>query len=121
MGDNQTSHITVRYSDTGVEFTKIYAVTQDIWRALEQVRTKPAGEELGAWLENQGCKLDCSDGSAHVERSADGVTYYEGYYRAGRLVKGQRSAPFAPPAMTIQGPVPTAPLPTPPTAPGRQP
>ena len=45
---------------------------------------KPTGKDLVAWLDDKGCKLDCSDGPAQVRREADGSSS-DVYYRDGEL------------------------------------
>ena len=77
MADNQASHITVSYKDNiqGAEITYIFAISKDISRELEQHEKKPTGKDLVAWLDDKGCKLDCSDGPAQVRRESDNSTY----------------------------------------------
>jgi ankyrin repeat protein len=70
----------VHAGDEGNEFTKIYAVAPEIARELALVENKP--ENLAAWLAGKGCKLDCEDGPAVVERRADGEIR-ETWYRDG--------------------------------------
>ena len=86
MTDNQASHITVSYKDTvqGAEITYIFAISEDISRELDEHDNKPTGKDLVAWLDDKGCKLDCSDGPAVVRREADGSSS-DVYYRDGEL------------------------------------
>ncbi len=83
MSNNQTSHITVTYTDSGNETTRIYAISKDIQSELDRLIRKPTGEDLQAWLEDRGCELDCSDGPAMVWHQGTGFSY-EGYYRDGK-------------------------------------
>lgn len=86
MTDNQASHITVSYKDTvqGAEITYIFAISGEISRELDHHDIKPIGKDLVAWLDDKGCKLDCSDGPAVVRREADGSSS-DVYYRDGEL------------------------------------
>jgi hypothetical protein len=83
MAGNQT-HLTVSYKTHALdEVTSIYAVTEEISSKLGQLKKKPTGEDLGVWLNKNGCKLDSPDGPAFIWRHADGKTY-ESYYRDGK-------------------------------------
>jgi hypothetical protein len=62
----------VTYEERDAEITEIYAIGQDLQRELDGLRRKPAGKALKDWLEEKGCRLDCSDGPAYVRREADG-------------------------------------------------
>ena len=86
MSGNQDSHITVSYKDTvqGAEITYIFAISGDISRELDEHDDKPTGKDLLVWLDDKGCKLDCSDGPAVVRREADGSSS-DVYYRDGEL------------------------------------
>jgi hypothetical protein len=68
--------------DEGNEFTKIYAVPAEIAGELALVENQPVGRDLARWLAITGCKLDCEDGPAVVERRADGEIR-ETWYRDG--------------------------------------
>jgi hypothetical protein len=81
-GRIMTSHIKVNYKVNGVQVSRIYAVTDDIWR--EQFGRHVEGKDLQVWLETRGCQLDSSDGPALVRRGADGSTR-RAYYRNGAL------------------------------------
>jgi hypothetical protein len=70
----------VHAGDEGNEFTKIYAVAPEIAHELALLENQP--ENLAAWLAGKGCKLDCEDGPAVVERRADG-DIRETWYRDG--------------------------------------
>jgi hypothetical protein len=86
MTADRNSHIKVSYTDGGVEITRIYAVSDEISRALgwkkDWLGRKPTGRVLWAWLGQQGCHLDCSDGPASVRHYPDGSSW-EGHYRDG--------------------------------------
>ena len=84
LAGDRTAHITVSYKDSGDEFTRIYAVNEEISRELRQETQKPTGKALRTWLENKGCQLDSSDGPAYVWRYASGSTS-EHYYTDGKL------------------------------------
>jgi hypothetical protein len=86
MTGNQASHITVSYKDTvqGAEITYIFAISEEISRELDRHMQKPTGKDLVAWLDDKGCKLDCSDGPAVVRRWADGSSS-DVYFRDGEL------------------------------------
>lgn len=70
----------VHAGDEGNEFTKTYAVPAPITREFALVENKP--ENLATWLAGKGCKLDCEDGPAVVERRPDGEIR-ETWYRDG--------------------------------------
>ena len=86
MTGNQASHITVSYEDTvqAAEITYIFAISEDISSELDRHMHKPTGKALVAWLDEKGCKLDCSDGPAQVRREGDGSSS-DAYYRDGEL------------------------------------
>jgi hypothetical protein len=86
MADNQTAHLTVSYKDAvqGAEITYIFAVSEEISHELVRQMPKLAGNDLVAWLDGKGCKLDCPDGPAQVRREADGSSS-DVYYRDGEL------------------------------------
>jgi hypothetical protein len=86
MSGNQASHITVSYKDNvqGAEITYIFAISGEISRELDEQDNKPTGGDLVVWLEDKGCKLDCSNGPAIVRREADGSSS-DVYYRNGEL------------------------------------
>ena len=70
----------VHAGDEGNEFTKTYAVAPAIAREIALAESKP--ENLAAWLASNGCKLDCEDAPAVVERRGDGEIR-ETWYRDG--------------------------------------
>jgi len=86
MTGNQTSHITVTYRDTDInaDYTGIYAVSAEMSRELDQLREKPTGKDLQAWLDQKGCKRDCADGPADV-LDFGGGTVWQRYFRDGKL------------------------------------
>ena len=80
---SEATHIAVSYKTAGAEVTCINAVSEEISRELERLKEKPRGADLVHWLEDRGCKLDCSSGPAYMRRDADGSTS-EGYLRDGK-------------------------------------
>lgn len=85
MASGRTQHMTVSYRNGGAEIIGVYAVNEEISRELNRRMEKLGGEDLQAWLEIKGCRLDSSSTPAFVWRSADGLTTMEKYYREGRL------------------------------------
>ena len=83
MTSGQTSHITVTYRDSGIDVTRIYAISEHISCDLDRHMQKPTGKDLQSWLVKRGCRLDSADGPAVVWHGADG-TKVEEYYRDGR-------------------------------------
>jgi len=84
MTGSHISHVTVTYTSYGVGLTCVYAVNEDVVRELKRQVNKPTGNDLNAWLNKRGCKLDSSDGPALVRQNENGSTE-ESYFRDGKL------------------------------------
>jgi hypothetical protein len=95
MTGDQTAHITLTYKSSDVEYTRTYAISEDISRELSHKRNwlggKLSGKALKEWLENKGCHLDSSDGPAYIWRQPYGTTY-EWYHRDGKMHRGDGPA-----------------------------
>lgn len=86
MSGDPKLHIVVSYKENDTDVTASYAASEQILHEAElwELQTiSPSAKAFAAWLWEHGCKLDCQDGPALIERSAKGT--HEQYYENGLL------------------------------------
>ncbi len=86
MSGNPKLHIIVSYRENDTDITASYAASEQVLQEAELWELKtisPTAKAFVAWLKEHGCKLDCQDGPALIERSVKGMD--EQYFENGQL------------------------------------